>query len=322
MADRRAAVYHNLSVMLAAGVPLGRSLRSSADGATGRLQNALQSVMGALDGGDRLAEAMGRRPDGFAPLDVLLVKVGEVSGRLPESLELLSQWYSFRARLRGTITAGLMMPLGIFHIAALVAPLPSLFLGQLDGTEYVLNVVWNLAWCYVPAAVILAVVKLTPATGPCRRLLDGLVVWVPFLGRAVRQLALSRFCRAFHAIHRAGGIDLVSSVEMALSVTGNAAVRAWLDGGLRSVREGNRVSDGFAASLPEEFVQTWQAGEETGTLEKATLRLADSTAAEAEAIFVQLAKWLPRFIYLLVVIRMALAALAGLSAIGSALSAY
>ena len=189
----------------------------------------------------------------------------------------------------------------ILHAAALIGPLPDVILGHVGLGGYVAQVVGVLAFLYVPAAAVLAVVRLTPRTGLARRLLDGLTLRMPLLGPGVRRLALSRYCRVFQALYKSG-VPIVACAEMSAGVTGNAVVAGWLSPGADSARAGGVVSEGFSPELPKDFLDTWRIGEESGTLDEAAGRLADVALDAAERVFVALATWLPRLIYVLVCI--------------------
>jgi len=59
----------------------------------------------------------------------------------------------------------------------------------------------------------------------------------------------------------------------------------------------------------------WRVGEETGELDNAAERLADSTADRAELMFTELSQWLPRVVYLLVCLLMVKFILSGYASI-------
>jgi len=71
------------------------------------------------------------------------------------------------------------------------------------------------------------------------------------------------------------------------------------------VRAGNNTSEGFIAEqLPTEFMDLWRVGEESGSMDKVTSKLADITADRAEFWFEIFAKWLPKVVYACVCIMM------------------
>jgi type II secretory pathway component PulF len=301
MSSGLAFAFHNLSNMLEAGVPVQRSLKTLIPGLKGRLQKAFLALADGVAKGNPLAETMVSHPKVFHPVDIMLVDVGEESGNLPDMLALLSKWHEMSARMLKRLISGLIFPVLVLTIAAFVFPLPSLVLGVIDLKSYLLRVAGILVLFWAPAGIIFLIVRTTPATGPARRMLDKIVLRIPILGSAVRRLAIGRFCWAFHMLSKAG-IPYSESVDMALSVTGNAEIADMFDPAADSVKAGGLMSEGLSKKLPLELVEMWKIGEETGTLDDVTKRLADNYSEQAEFQFGQFAYWFPRFIYLLICI--------------------
>ena len=93
----------------------------------------------------------------------------------------------------------------------------------------------------------------------------------------------------------------------------------WVEGGARSASTGNNVSEGFSpGQLPLDFIEAWQVGEESGKLEDVTLRLADNAGEQAELLFTELAKWLPRVVYFFICLWMVVKIFQGFSLIWGA----
>jgi type IV pilus assembly protein PilC len=248
---------------------------------------------------------MATQPRVFPPLDVMLVRAGDISGNLPETLKMLADWYEFRHRLRRVVTSNMVLPVAILHVAALIGPLPTFFLSDMGGLGYLRAVLTWLLPLYLPAAVVLAIVRLTPKAGILRKILDGFVAMVPILGVAVRNFALSRFCWAFHMLLKAG-VPIVGATEMATDAAGNWTVAKLVGGGADAARSGHPVSEGLSRRLGREFLDVWEVGEETGTLDEAARRLAVMTGQSAEGRFRALVVWVPRIVYFLVMLRIAM----------------
>lgn len=301
----RANIYRSLAVCIEAGLPLERSLRTVAGGAAGRLARALLAVADDLAAGKGFSESLAIHPKVFTPLDVSLVSAGETSGRLDESMATMAQWYGFRDSLRRVVISGMIQPVLIFHAASFIGPLPAYFMGGIDGRQYTLQVASYLAMLYVAAGIILAIARFTPPSGPIRKLLDRIMLSIPVVGRAVRNLALCRYCRAFHMLYKAG-IPGSRCAEMAVEAGRNSAVMRLVEGGAESARGGRAISEGFSSGLSSEFLDLWRIGEETGTLDNATKRLADAAAQSAQGIILGLGKWIPRIFYLGICLWMAM----------------
>ena len=303
MADVRATAYRNLSIMLSAGLSLLRALQTASRGG-GYMDRSFRRLELTCRAGHSLSDAMAAQPRIFPPLDVMLVRAGDTSGNLAETLKLLADWYGLCHRLRQAIKSGLVLPVAILHIAALIGPLPDLFLGNVSRVGYAQQVLTWLLCFYVPAAVAWAIVRLTPTRGALRRILDSCVAMVPLLGEAVRNLALSRFCWAFHMLLRSA-VPVARSMDMAIDACGNWPVARMLRGGAASARNGRDVSEGLSRRLGRAFLDVWEVGEETGTLDEAAQRLAVMAGETAERRFRALATWTPRIVYLLILLRIA-----------------
>ena len=296
MASSHAQAYHNLSLMLSAGVPILKSLNTSVAGLRGSLARTFSEIARNVSLGNSLADSMAQHPGVFARMDVMLVEAAEASGNLPDCLQRLAEWHEFCLRLKRIIVTGMLLPMMVLHAAAFIVPFREWFLRSLTTNQYLLRVICILAVLYVPAAVIWAIVSLTPATGPLRRMLDGFILKIPLVGRAFKKLALSRYCRVFHMLYKAG-IPVTQCAEFAAETTGNVVFAGWVKGACRSAQLGHPLSDGFSRELPRDFLEAWQVGEETGELDNVTERLANMAAESSELLFGEISKWLPRIIY-------------------------
>jgi len=299
MALTRADIYHNLAILLSSGVPLHRALRTASGHVRSPLAVATRRMAEQLDRG--LAGAMARHPRAFSRLDVVTIEAAERSGDLTEVLESLADWYRFRLRMRRTIITNMIYPIILLHAAVFIPSFPPLLLGQISGAAYLLGAASILGCFYLPVVVVYALYRFTPQTGPIRLLMDAIWLHVPLLGGALRNLALSRYCRTFHLLYGAG-VPIVESSRTAAELVGNAAVSRLLMKGARSAKAGQPVSAGLPRSLPPEFVQAWEVGEESGSLEEVSLRLANLTGERAEMTLADLARIVPRILYILIVI--------------------
>lgn len=294
MADSRINLYHNLSVMLDAGVPITRTLESvHKQGKYGRLFQKLQQEVAA---GSRLTDAIQAYKKQFQPLDRTLIEVGEETGQSAEMFEELSQWYAFRQRLNRVVRSGMLLPVLYIHATAFIVPVVALAFSGFEMDVYIRGVLSILSMFYIPTAVILGIIFLTPKHGPLRAVLDIGVMGIPLLGKAIRELELSRYCKVFAITYKAG-VPIVKCARMATDAVTNFVMRHQLKGGYEKAEVGDMMSSGFSRALPGEFFGIWQVGEESGDLDDAARRLGDMHAYNAEMRFTAIAQWTPRLIY-------------------------
>ncbi len=301
MAITRADIYHNLALMLNAGLPVTRALRTAGGDSRAKLPAALRQAADHIGQGMTVTEALARHPRLFHPFDLTMLRAGEESGLLGDVLQALAQWHRLRLRMRRMVISNLIYPAALLHVAVLIPPLPALILGNITGLQYLLAVGATLVCIYAPIAAVTTIYRLTPHAGPLRSLLDGLLLRLPLLGGAIRNLALARYCRSFHMLLQAG-VPITHCAATSADLAGNATMARILAAGAHSARAGQPVSEGFAAHLPQDFVQIWQTGEQSGSLDVVLAKLADLTADRAEFTFTELARWTPRLIYLLIVL--------------------
>jgi len=295
--------YYNLSVMLDAGMPIIRSLETLVSSIDGKIRAAFAAVTKEVTSGRPIAEAMAEHPKVFAPMDISIIQAADLSGNMADSLKMLSKWYEFSNHLKNIILSGLVLPFVLITITAVVSPLPFLFLHAINILGYFSMMIKILALLYVTAAAIIAVLRLTPKTGAPRRLLDTLVLKIPVLGRGIRYLAISRYCRAFYMLYKAG-VPITQCAETSPSMTGNIIIAELFQPGADSAQAGKPISNGFSDRLPTELLDLWQIGEESGELDSVTKRLADMYEDKAELLLTEFSKWLPRLAYFIVCIIM------------------
>jgi type II secretory pathway component PulF len=283
--------------MLDAGVPITRALQSaSKEGRYGRLFKMIEQQVAA---GNSVSDVIWQYPRHFAKLDQTLFHVGEETGQLPEMLETLSQWYAFRQRLRRVMRTGLVLPIAMIHALAFIAPVVPFALGGFDVSIYLTGFLSIIAFFYIPASIILAIIYLTPKRGPLRWTLDAFVMRMPLVGKAIRELELSRYSKIFAITYKAG-VPITRCAEMATDSVGNQVMRRRLYRACDKIRQGDEMSTGFSRSLPSEFICVWEVGEESGELDESAGRLGNMHADNAEMRFAMIAQWTPRIIYAIV----------------------
>lgn len=299
MADKRIQLYHNLSVMLNAGVPIVRALRQGH--ISGKYGHLFSRIEQDVANGTALADAFERYQKHFAPLDIALIRVGEETGQIAEMFEALSQWYAFRQRLINTIRLGMLLPVFYIHAAAVLIPVVPFALGGWDWSIYFEGMFAILALAYIPALTIWAVVYLTPRRSAVRRILDNITLAIPLVGKAVRELSLSRYCNTFSITYKAG-VPILQCAAMAADSVANSVIRSQLVGAYQKVKAGQEMSEGFSRRLPAEFINIWQVGEESCQLDESAYRLGRMHAENAERHFTMLARIFPFMVYIIVIV--------------------
>lgn len=298
MARHLGSFYDNLATLLSSGVDIRRAVPTAASGVKA-LNAPAADVSERLAKGESLADAMAQHPRAFPAADVRLFAVAESTGRLAEICRDLAVWYAFKRRLIRIVIAGIVYPFVVIHLAALVAPLPGLIVGTYGAAGYLLRAGLTLCVFYVPMTLLWLLYRSASMDSPLRVVIDRVMMRVPVLGGALRDLALSRFCRSYHAMMEAGA-KADACCEAAAQLCGNHQMHSRLIGGATTAAKGHPVYEGFSRFLPAEFRAAWENGEESGRLAETVERLAADYTDRAEFSFGLVATWIPRMLYALI----------------------
>jgi len=301
VSSKFALIYHDLAVLLDAGLPILKSLDTVSEGLQGHLKKIFSDLGKSVSLGNSFADSMAKYPKVFARLDLMLVKSAEFSGELPNCFKMLSNWYEFKNRIKGIIISGLILPILIFHIMVFIVPLPSMVLGKISTTEYLMQIAKVLGFLYLLIGISLSVYHSMPNAGLFRRVFDALVLRIPILGLSVRQLSICRYCRGFNMLYKAG-VPITECAVKAPELTGNLIIADMFKGGAASIKAGNMAYEGFSNRLPLDYLNLWQTGEQIGELDRMVDKIAEIAGDRAELLFTEFAKWLPRLLYALVCI--------------------
>jgi MSHA biogenesis protein MshG len=276
-----------LYTLTKAGVPLLQALRGLRDSSVEiGLREIYQHLMGSLDEGYDLSQAMGRRSDVFDTFYVSMVRVGESTGRLTEVFLNLSDHLEFQRYMKQQVDSALRYPkfvigamviaLGVITVfvipafskvfASMKTELPLMTRILMGTSDFVMH--W---W---PALLLSAVVMTLAAKlyvrNPGGRLhWDRVKLKLPVAGKVVHKSVLARVCRSL-ALVLQSGIPVVQGLVLTTEVVDNAFIAQALVGLRGSVERGESVlmASNRAGIFTPLVLQMVMVGEETGRLDE------------------------------------------------------
>ena len=295
----RADLFLQLSRLEAAGLPYDRTmanLRLPAP-ARGRLM-AMQAL--AARGTD--AAKAGEQSGLFTVLETRLVRAALDAGSPARTYERLAQYYSKRAMQWQAMKSRLMLPAFILALALAIPPLPALITGTLGMGGYV----WQVAWPVLGIAVIVAIVRwLGNQSGDSRG--KSFYQRVPIYGPVFVRTNLRDFFESL-ALMLEAGLPMLDALPAAIATVSDGDIRKELN----RVRQAVEKRQPFSAALEKvpylkgsralAFAHT---GEESGTLPEMLMRHGDIETEAIGEFYERLAVWLPRILYMLVSIKIA-----------------
>ncbi len=295
--------YHSLAALLSAGVPPQRALLQRFPG---RFTRVARQLRNAMDSGISFSQAM-RRNRCFSLFECNLVLSGEASGRTPETLRSLADWYHQQLRLRGKIITGLLYPLFVYLIANCLIAVISVFTSQ----QQISAIIFETGLRLLAPFTIYLLGKNAYRLLSRYALFGHLLALLPIFGTLQHRLENARFFKAVSMCLTAG-LDMTRTIEIAAGCCHNQAFRKRfrklqpliIEQGLAFSEAYGRIQSRRDLDTP--IMAMLETGEQSGTLDVYANRLAELFNDEAARILERLAAILPLLIYLLIIIYIAL----------------
>jgi type IV pilus assembly protein PilC len=276
----------NLGVMLNAGLSLSRAL-SVLERQTGskKFQEVIRGVSEDIRKGTNLHEAMEKFPKVFSRLYVAMVKAGNESGKLSESLSVVADQtersYLLTKKIRGAmiypaVIVTVMVAIGVAMLVFVIPTLVETFEGfdvELPFTTRAVIFVSNfflhntlLVLLFVSVAVTGVIFGLRTRQG--KRIFESTILHIPVIGVIVREVNAARTARTLASL-LSSGVEIVAAFGITREVIQNSFFIAVLKEAEETIERGKQMSGVFAAheDLYPPFVGELVAvGEETGQL--------------------------------------------------------
>jgi type IV pilus assembly protein PilC len=293
----RIQFYNTLATLEEAGVPRIRALQTALPygfaAPAKRMAHALQVE------GVTMREAMAQLPRLFSGFECNMVAVGEATGRIDTVCRSLAKWYEFVQSVRTKVISGLLYPLLVYHLAAIMIPFISTLTSDTTNeaalrqgiimlaAPWVLLLAWRLF-----GKAILAIPGVS-----------AVLVQLPLIGGVIYRLDCARFFQAY-SMGLNSGLGLIETVELGTNACKNPTLRGRfrrLGQTMRSEGVGftaaflSRPSARDRASMIPAMMQT---GEETGQSSEMAERIARISREEAETTLDRASRVIPTLIYL------------------------
>lgn len=274
-----------LAGLVAAGLPLERSLAALADEADDPRQRDLMSSLKAeVNAGSPFARALATAPREFDDVYRAVVAAGEQSGALGPVLESLADDLEETQRLRSELFGALAYPIIVCFISLLavgflltyVVPQVAAVFTQtrqtlplltriMMGTSDVLRQ-WGLLIIAVLVAGGITVRQTLKKEGPRQRF-DAAWLNLPVIGRISRGYNAARFSGTL-AMLAGAGVPILKALQAAAETLSNHAMRADAMDALVQVREGAPLGAALAGKkrFPGLLSMFARLGEQTGQL--------------------------------------------------------
>lgn len=278
-----------LSLMFQSQIPLIEALNALAKQTRNtNLRENIMAISEEVEGGTPLSQALSRFPKLFSAFYVSMVKSGEASGTLAESLNYLADHMERQYHLASKIQGAMIYPalivvvvIGVlFMMMFFVVPNMAKILTETGQELPVLtkvvigfsNFLRGWGWLFFSALTVAAFLGLRYylSTVEGKRTWDKLILKVPMLGSFMKMMYVSRFSENLSTLIK-GGLPIARALEISSDVVGNYTYRAIIDEVKEEVRRGEKISsvlDKYPDEFPPLVTQMVNVGERTGTIDR------------------------------------------------------
>ncbi len=301
-ADELVMVTRNLGSMLVAGLPLSRSLSVlERQSSNPRLKGILIEIQARITKGDQFNEALAEFPKTFNDLYVAMVKAGEESGSLSETLQILSVQMERSSSLKKKIKGAMMYPsiviiimLGI-GVLMMIYVMPSITgtfksLGSdLPATTKALIAMSDFMTTHTLAAlagmfgsIFSFIYVLHTKIG--KRISSWLIVRLPVIGKIAKEANAATMARTLSSL-LSSGVDVLRALTITEDVVQNYYYKKIIAEAGRKVEKGSPLSETFIAHkdlYPILVGEMISVGEETGQIANMLKELAIFYETEVE----------------------------------------
>ena len=288
-----------LSTLLGAGQPLDRALQILIDlPDEDRAKRLIERVREVVRGGAPLSQALEQQHGVFSRLYVNMVRAGEASGALQDTLKRLTDYLDRSRALRASVVNALIYPSII--IAAVIIALAILMIYVVPqfvpifqdmGAELPLitrvvlalsNFMQSFWWLLLAAAIGAALwVRAQYADADKRKVIEDRLLRTKLVGGLVQKLETARLSRTLGTLLH-NGVPLLTALSISRNVLGNTVLADAVEAAEKDVKTGGGLAYALAQTKrwPRLALQMIAVGEESGELEAMLTRVADTFDVE------------------------------------------
>ena len=292
-----ATFYAQLADLMHSGVPLLKALDIlEAQDINPTLSQVLREVRAKVADGTSLADSMRPFPKVFNELSVSMVRAGQEGGFLEDVLKRIAAFTDHQEDMKGKVVGALAYPVFLAIVGLIVLNVLSIFFvpkfepifkrlqdrNELPGLTMWLMAVSHFMqnyWWLIIGGVVGTIVayRRWVKTDSGRLKMDRFRLRMPGFGKLFLALSLSRFTRILGTMLH-NGIPILKALQIAKDSTGNKVLSQAIEQSAENVTAGQKLADPFRrnAYFPKDVVEMIAVAEESNTLDKTLVDIADS----------------------------------------------
>ena len=292
-----------LSTMFSAGLTVEKALFFLAEEEKNKkFKKILNDIEKSIQRGSLLSDALLKHQGTFSNLYISLVKAGEVSGKLSETLEELSLYLETVEDTQRKVKSAMYYPvfivlfLGVMLFATfsfiipqfssvydtLGSELPLYTTMLVDFGEWFNNNLFSVLFTTFISIISIWVFTLTD-TGLLIK--DRFLLRVPIFGKLIEQNIMAKFSKTF-GILTGAGVSVLETMQLIGRVVDNRHYELALVDASKNIENGLNISSALRETgiFPSILLQLLSTGEETGEIDNLALKASSFYTKQVNAI--------------------------------------
>jgi len=285
-----------LSSMLEAGLPLVTAMEALQDQTDNPVfKIIIREVRLDVQAGTSFSDACKKFPKAFPSLFTAMVEAGEASGSLPEIMGRVGSYFEDSVKLNKKVKSAMTYPIAVVSIAVILVtvlmifvipvfetmfsefgrdlPAPTQFL--IDVSHF-LGPQFGVVWVSGALVGLFFLWRKFTATPKGRRFKHTLFSKLPIVGNLTQKINISRFCRTYAILLRAG-VPILRALEICSAASNNTFVEDACRDIIRQISQGGQLSEVVATNpyFPSIVKHMARAGEQTGNVDGMMAKISD-----------------------------------------------
>ena len=278
--------FRQMAILIEAKVPLVASLIAVKEQSRNRyFIEVLKEIINDIEDGLSFSDALKKHRNVFSALSINIIKAGETSGNLKQSVTYVADNIEKSYALASKVKSAMMYPLIVlfvffvisFIVISFVVPKLTLMIKEMEAQIpwYTKVVIWvsdfMAAYWWAVGAVILAFIGgviYYAQSEDGRREWDQIKLKLPIFGPIFQKVYMARFAENLSVL-LAGGIPIISALNVVSSVIGNSVYEAIFRKAADEIKIGGDMSDALRRfpQIPPIVSQMVRIGEESGQID-------------------------------------------------------
>lgn len=293
------ALFDNFSTMLGAGISILEAVDSLLEDSKGNQKKLLTSLRKDLTQGRQISSSFSRYPDTFDKVTLNILKAAEEAGTLDVTLKDIKIHIQKEMEFTDKVKSAMIYPALIFcvFIGVMIViltfvmpkmasvftrmkvelPLPTKIL--IFSSNFIMTNTVPLI-----IAVILFIIGLILLFKYKKTFMMGIFFSLPLISGLIKQIDITRFTRSM-ALLLSSGITLTNALQLSQQVVWRKDMQRLIKHIYDAVLSGKRVSDAVREGhglVPTIVIKLIEAGEKTGSLDKAMQNISENMDYEVQ----------------------------------------